>query len=103
MAKMSELDALLTELSGYSKGILEAVNGIRELLSAGEAEEAAEQAAEKKPFTLEEIRAVLLGLRKAGYKDEVKELLVRHGAERLTEIDPSEYGSMMEEAEGIGK
>lgn len=102
MAKMKELDALLTELSEHSKGIAEAVRGIRELLSFEAADEAAEKAREKKPFTLEEVRAALLAKRKAGFKDEIKALLVRHGAERLTDIDPKEYDAMMEEAEGIG-
>lgn len=103
MAMMSELDALLTELSEHSRGVLEAVKGIRELLSASDAEDTAEAAPEKKPFTLEDVRAALLEKRKAGFKDEIKALLIRHGADRLTEIDPSEYDAMMEEAEGIGK
>ena len=41
MAKMKELDALLTELSEHSAGIAEAVRDIRVLLSFNEAEEAA--------------------------------------------------------------
>ena len=60
MAKMKELDALLTELSEHSTGIAEAVRDIRALLSFNEAEEATEQVPEKKPCTLEELRAVLL-------------------------------------------
>ncbi len=103
MAAMNELDAALTGLSEHSKGILEAVQAVREILSGRAADEAAETAPEKKPFTLEDVRAALLEKRKAGYKDEVKALLVRHGAERLTEIDPAEYDAMMEEAEGIGR
>jgi len=103
MAKMKELDALLTELSEHSAGIAEVVRDIRALLSFNEAEEAAKQVPEKKPCTLEELRAVLLEKRKAGFKDEIKALLAAHGADRLTEIDPGEYDAMMEEAEGIGR
>ena len=103
MAKRKELDALLTELSEHSAGIAEAVRDIRVLLSFNEAEEAAGQAPEKKPCTLEELRAVLLEKRKAGFKDEIKALLAAHGADRLTEIDPGEYDAMMAEAEGIGR
>ena len=54
MAMMSELDALLTELSEHSRGVMEAVKGIRELLSASDAEDTAEAAPKKKPFTLED-------------------------------------------------
>ncbi len=99
MAKMSKLDALLTGLSEHSRGITEAVNAIRELLS-GKKEEKAD---EPKPLSIEEVRAVLLEKRKAGFRDEIKALLLRHGADRLTDIDPTEYRTMMAEAEEIGK
>ncbi len=103
MAAMKELDVLLTGLSDHCKGITEAVRDIRALLSSAEAEDEAESTPEKKTFTLEEVRAVLLEKRKAGFKDEIKALLATHGANRLTEIDPGEYDAMMTEAEGIGK
>ena len=103
MATMKELDALLAGLSEHSAGIMEAVRDIRALLSSDEAEEAAGQAPEKKPCTLEKLRAVLLEKRKAGFKDEIRALLAAHGADRLTGIDPGEYDAMMAEAEGIGR
>lgn len=102
MAAMNELDAALTGLSEHSKGILEAVQAIREILGGQAADEAAEVLPEKKLFTLEEVRALLLEKRKAGYRDEIKALLIRHGAEKLTEIDPAEYNALMAEAEVIG-
>ena len=103
MSQVKELDTLLTELSEHSAGITEAVRGIRTLLSSEEVEKTAEQKPEKKACTIEELRAVLLEKRKAGFRDEIKALLAAHGAERLTEIDPGEYEVMMVEAEGIGK
>lgn len=102
MAAMNELDAVLTGLSEHCKGILEAVQVIRGILADRVADEAVEAAPEKKTFTLEEVRAALLEKRKAGYREEVKALLVRHGAQKLTEIDPSEYDALMAEAEIIG-
>ncbi len=99
MAKMSELDTLLTELSEHSQRLQESVNAIRELLSGKEEEKADEQ----KPLSIEEVRALLLEKRKAGFRDEIKALLLRHGADRLTDIDPTEYRTMMAEAEEIGK
>ena len=101
MAKMSELDALLTGLSEHSRTLSEAVNAIRELLSGDEPEE--KPASEEKRFTIEEVRALLLEKRKGGFRDEIKALLLRHGADRLTDIDPTEYRTMMAEAEEIGK
>ena len=101
MATMSALETLLTELSEHSQSLQEAVKGIRELLSGEEPEE--KTLPEKKSFTIEEVRALLLDKRKTGFKEEIKALLIRHGAERLTDIDPAEYAAMMKEAEEIGK
>ena len=102
MSVMNTLDAALTELSAQAEGILESVKAIRELLGSQPDEAVAESKPEPRAYTIEEVRAVLLEKRKAGYKDEIKALLVRHGAERLTDIDPSEYAAMMREAEDIG-
>ena len=57
-----------------------------------------EPPAEKQP-TIAEVRAVLTEKSRAGKTALVKELLIKHGAGRLAEIDPKEYKSLMEEAE----
>ena len=96
MAKMSELDAALTELSNHTAALIDAVQSIRELLGTAVMPEPA------KSYTIEEVRAVLLAKRKAGYRDEVKAMLITHGGERLTDVDPAEYPALMKEAEALG-
>ena len=54
---------------------------------------------EEKPLTLEEVRAVLAEKSRAGHTAEVKELLAKHGADKLSEIDPAEYAALLTEAE----
>jgi len=54
---------------------------------------------EEKPLTLEEVRAVLAEKSRAGHTAEVRELLNRHGADKLSEIDLAEYPSLLAEAE----
>ncbi len=54
---------------------------------------------EEKPLTLEEVRAVLAEKSRAGHTAEVKELLNKHGADKLSEIDPAEYPALLAEAE----
>ena len=54
---------------------------------------------EEKPLTLEEVRAVLAEKSRAGHTAEVKELLNKHGADKLSEIDPSEYPALLADAE----
>ena len=55
--------------------------------------------AEEKPLTLEEVRAVLAEKSRAGHTAEVKELLNKHGADKLSEIDPAEYSALLADAE----
>ena len=64
-----------------------------------DAKPAAKKEPEEKPLTLEEVRAVLAEKSRAGHTAEVKELLARHGADKLSEIDPAEYAALLAEAE----
>lgn len=56
-------------------------------------------AQEEQPMTLAEVRAVLAEKSRAGHTAEVRELLLKHGAEKLSDIDPAEYPSLLAEAE----
>ena len=60
---------------------------------------AAKQAQEEKPLTLEEVRAVLAEKSRAGHTAEVRELLNKHGADKLSGIDPAEYAALLAEVE----
>lgn len=62
-----------------------------------------EPAAVKRAATLEETRAVLAAKSRNGYRAEVKALLTKYGAEKLSDItDAAVLGAMMTEAEGLG-
>lgn len=54
---------------------------------------------EKKPLTLEEVRAVLAEKSRAGHTAEVRALLNKHGADKLSDIDPAEYPALLVDAE----
>ena len=60
---------------------------------------AAKREPEEKPLTLEEVRAVLAEKSRSGHTEEVRELLNKHGADKLSEIDPAEYAALLAEAE----
>lgn len=55
-----------------------------------------------KPVTLAEVRAVLANKSRAGFTEEVKQLVMKHGAEKLSGVPESEYASLMKEAESLG-
>ena len=57
---------------------------------------------EKKPLALEDVRAILARKSREGVTAEVRELLKKHGASRLSEVKPEEYGGLLKEAEVLG-
>ena len=54
---------------------------------------------EAEPLTPEQVRAVLAEKSRAGHTAEVKALLLKHGADKLSDIDPAEYPALLAEAE----
>lgn len=56
---------------------------------------------EDKQPTLAEVRAVLAGKSRNGKTAQVKELLIKHGADKLSDIDPAEYKSLLKDVEGL--
>lgn len=56
-----------------------------------------------KSVTLEQVRAVLAEKSRSGHTAKVRELLQKHGAAKLSEIDPTEFESLLSEAAAIGR
>ncbi|WP_366923848.1 rRNA biogenesis protein rrp5 [Metallumcola ferriviriculae] len=54
-----------------------------------------------KQITLEEVRAVLAEKSHDGFTAEVRELLQKYGASKLSKIDPSKYASLLSDAGGL--
>lgn len=65
-------------------------------------EPAAKTEPEKKALTLEEVRMVLAEKSRAGHTAEVRELLKKHGADKLSDVDSAEYESLLADAEVLG-
>ena len=55
----------------------------------------------EKTYTLEEVRAILSAKSKAGFREQVKELITKRGVDHLTKLDPSEYPSLVKEVGGL--
>ncbi|MFU0553500.1 hypothetical protein [Gardnerella vaginalis] len=57
--------------------------------------------AKQNTVSLEQVRAVLAKLSQMGKTADVKKLIVKHGAQKLSDVPESEYESLLFEAEGI--
>ncbi|MBS6261683.1 MAG: DNA ligase [Clostridium sp.] len=110
MGKMSELAAELAELKRCGEALIGISETLTEIFSGTDAEPAAETKEEKpaiktertKKVTLAEVRAVLAEKSRQGHTAEVKKLLSRYGADKLSEVDPAKYGELKAEAEVLG-
>lgn len=100
MGKMSELSLLLDEYREANRRASELADEICAMLSGNEPP-AHEQPEEKKPITLEEVRAVLANKSKDGFTEQIRELLKKHGSDRLSGIDPAEYQALLEDVEEL--
>ncbi len=52
-------------------------------------------------LTLEEVRGRLADLSRAGHTEQVKALITKYGADRLSAVDPSNYAALLADAEEI--
>ena len=67
--------------------------------TAAKKEETPVEKPKSKPLSLEQVRAALAEKSRAGHTAEVKALLIKHGADKLSDIDSAEYPALLAEAE----
>lgn len=57
---------------------------------------------EEKKYVMEDVRKALAAKSTAGFTAQVRALLKKHGAAKLSSIDEKEYAAIMQEVEEIG-
>ena len=96
MGKMSDMAAAIEELRNAAAVIKEAADWLAGQFTAEP--EKQEKALELK---LEDVRAVLADLSRKGHTDEIRALLQKYGASKLSGIDPKHYEALLKDAEGL--
>ena len=104
MGKVNELSQAIDELRRCGDALIGVADSLRELFSGNDAEAEPQPTVEaaKPALTLEQVRAALAEKSRGGYTAQVRELLIKHGAAKLSDIAPGEYLSLMADAEGLG-
>lgn len=64
-------------------------------------ERSEEETLPEKAVSLEEVRAILAEKSAAGKSAEVRALLLQHGANKLSAIQPDQYADLLKEAEAL--
>lgn len=111
MGKMNELSQVITELRDCGKALVNMADSLQEIFSAPVNEPAAENPVQKEPekreasvpakpaFTFIDVRKLLLENSRAGHTAEVKALLQKYGADKLSELSENHYADVVAEAE----
>lgn len=105
MSKMSELDLCVGELRSAAQSLNSVADNLTALFGSKQSEFRAQPETKpptQKPLTLEAVRAVLAEKSRNGHTAKIRELLEKHGAAKLSEIDPQKYSALLAEAEVLG-
>ena len=105
--KKKYLEVLYKELKDCGNRLVEIADALLDSCSSAteEKQEVKEEPVPakepEKAYTLEEVRAILSAKSKAGFREQVKEMINKRGVDNLTKLDPSEYPSLVKEVEGL--
>ena len=105
MGKMSELDLCVGELRNAAQSLNLVADNLTALFGGTQPPASARPESiqpAQKPLTLEAVRALLAEKSRNGHTAKIRELLEKHGASKLSEIDPAKYASLLAEAEVLG-
>lgn len=107
MSKTSEVEQVIRELRDAASLLNDTANWLYELFSADKVQEhnagsAEAQEQPKKHLTLEEVRAVCAEKSRAGFTEEVKSVITKHGADKLSAVKPEDYAAVLAEVEVLG-
>ena len=100
MSKVSELDLAIKDLRSAAATINDVANSLAEMFSNPAPEEPATPEAPKVSF--ETVRAILADKSRNGFTAQIRALLEKYGASKLSEIAPEHYEAILAEAEVIG-
>ena len=108
MSKMSELSQVLDELVACGEGLIHAATAIRDILTSESDKQpkpipsAELQTEEAKGYTFVDVRKAFSAKSHAGYTEQVKALIGKYGAAKLSAVKEEDYPSLMTDLEKIG-
>lgn len=116
MGKMNELSMLTEELRKCGETLISISEELASMFStpteekqpvkenaAKKAEEPKPKVQEEKPLTLEDVRAVCADKSRKGFTADVKAILTKHGADKLSDVNPAEYKALLAEVEVLSR
>jgi len=90
---------IIEELRSAAAAINEAASWLAGQFSCNEP--SPEPTPSEPDLTLETVRAVLADKSRAGFTAQIRSLLLKYGADKLSGIDPANYKALLSDAEGL--
>ena len=106
MSKMAEMHETTEELRSAAASINAIADWLYQQFTGGDnstpkSSKAPVKTETKPQLKLEDVRAVLAEKSRAGHTAEIRALLKKYGAAKLSEIDPANYEALLQDAEVI--
>ncbi|MHB8964106.1 MAG: DNA ligase [Saccharofermentanales bacterium] len=96
---MRDMIMTIEELRSAAAAINDAASWLSEQF--GSNEPSPEPTPAETVLTLEAVRAVLADKSRAGFTAQIRSLLQKHGADKLSGIDPANYKALLADVEGL--
>ncbi len=102
MSKMSDMVQTIEELRSAAAAITDAADWLAQQFGGNDdAVEATLEPAKEQEPKLEDVRAVLADVSRKGHTAQIRDLLLKYGAPRLSGIDPANYRALLKDAEEL--
>ncbi|MDO5151779.1 MAG: DNA ligase [Eubacteriales bacterium] len=99
MSRMSDMAQTIKELRSAAAAISDAADWLTKVFSGESQAEGTPDSPPEPELTLEQVRAVLADKSRKGHTAEIRALLQKYGAAKLSGIDPSHYKALLADAE----
>ncbi len=99
MSRMSDMAQTIENLRSAAAAISDAADWLTKMFSGEPQAENAPASPPEPELTLEQVRAVLADKSRKGHTAEIRDLLQKYGATKLSGVDPANYKALLADAE----
>ena len=100
MSKVKEMDAVIKELTNHGESLIALAEELKTMFTSEEPKKV--KAKKKQVITKEDVRTAFINKSRAGYREEVKQILTNHGVNKVSDIDEADYEKVLQEVEAVG-
>lgn len=99
MGQMKKMKAVIDDLHSCSEQLSDIAAELEAMFSTAPEEVTVPAKTPKPELKLEDVRAVLADISRAGHTAEVRALIEKYGADRLSKVDPKNYEALLRDVE----